>query len=116
MTVEPSERARELEPCPFCGGSEEGFRLGKTGKPRLEELSAGGWRVNCYTCQISTWNGLSKEEAIQRWNTRLPAPPNRAGVEGDSCIHCGRGPKQHDMGTCPFCGCQNIVPPREEKE
>jgi Lar family restriction alleviation protein len=65
----------ELMPCPFCGGSEEGFRRAVTGMPKLEELSAGGWRVCCYTCRVQTWDGLSREESIERWNTRAALQP-----------------------------------------
>jgi hypothetical protein len=73
------ERERvALEPCPFCGANEEGFRLGKTGKPLVEELSEGGWRVTCYTCCYSIAQAIhprgkfeTAAAAVAAWNTRV---------------------------------------------
>ena len=60
-----------LKPCPFCGGSEEAFRLGISAKPKLEELIDGGWRVTCYACRIGHFGAFGTEaEAAAAWNTR----------------------------------------------
>jgi len=69
----------ELKPCPFCGGDAEGFRLARTGEPKLEQVSddsGGGWRVSCYTCRGGFWNGayLTEQDAIAAWNTRQETP------------------------------------------
>lgn len=46
--------------------------------PKLEELSAGGWRVSCYGCHIGTFTFPDGQQAIAAWNRRAsqaaPAP------------------------------------------
>lgn len=43
-----------------------------TSAPKLEELTAGGWRVTCYGCGVGTWDSLkyTKKQAVAAWNTR----------------------------------------------
>ena len=69
-----------LLPCPFCGGQfipqhpKMAPMWKSTSCPKLEELTAGGWRVCCYGCGVQTWDNLryTKEQAIAAWNTRRP--------------------------------------------
>lgn len=64
--------------CPFCEGKfipEHPNMYGRspyTSQPKLEELTAGGWRVICYGCGVHTSNNLNynREQAIAAWNTR----------------------------------------------
>jgi hypothetical protein len=64
--------------CPFCAGQ---FVPGHpkmvgqapyTSRPKLEELTTGGWRVTCYGCGVQTWDNMNytKEQAAEAWNTR----------------------------------------------
>lgn len=51
-----------LLPCPFCGGEAE------------VNLMLGNYCVTCTECMGSVFpaRGMTKEEAIQAWNTRKP--------------------------------------------
>lgn len=69
----------ELKPCPFCGGQflrdhpAMANQMSFTSAPKVEELTAGGWRVSCYGCGVKTWDNLNytREQAITAWNTRV---------------------------------------------
>ncbi|MEI6731150.1 MAG: Lar family restriction alleviation protein [archaeon] len=73
-----------LKPCPFCGGKfhpqhpKMCGQLKFQSQPVLEQLHAGGWRVICYGCGISTWDnlGYSKDQAIAAWDTRTVVNPH----------------------------------------
>ena len=66
-----------LLPCPFCQRTPRPRPWGPVviATPVLEALaldSGGGWRVTCYGCRVQTWNGLTRDEAMAAWNTRVP--------------------------------------------
>lgn len=56
-----------LKPCPFCGGDNVGIWENRAPASKDFRYSA-----NCYDCHISLGFEKTKEEAIEKWNTRKP--------------------------------------------
>ena len=76
-------KSEELLPCPFCGTNLSDFPKVMTVKPvRSEEYllaklkakkiigSDAGYNVFCVQCGALGARGMSKEEAIKKWNMR----------------------------------------------
>lgn len=86
----------ELKPCPFCGGN---VKLEQT-------LNKKGWGVVCRsgkglggTCSIEQVPSVTKDAAIERWNTRaVPDVPElvRYRMEGCEDTYYENGHLQHD--------------------
>jgi hypothetical protein len=56
----------ELAPCPNCHGK---LANGWTGRPMIEELQTGAWRVICYLCNcVEQATRATRAEAIVAWN------------------------------------------------
>lgn len=73
----------ELKPCPFCGTNLSVFPQVMTVRPvRSEEYllaklehkliigSDAGYNVFCVKCGVLGARGMTKEEAIEKWNRR----------------------------------------------
>ncbi len=57
------QKARELLPCPFCGG-----------EASIPEWTASGdWEVQCSVCKVHTSHSRRIEPAIEAWNRRADA-------------------------------------------
>lgn len=54
--------------CPFCGGNKVGLWHNKSISP----LILGTHNVQCYDCHFGLAPSKTKEEAIEKWNTRKP--------------------------------------------
>jgi Lar family restriction alleviation protein len=58
--------ARELKPCPFCGGEAKRITIGEN-----EPSNAGGDIIFCTRCQACSHVEFGrKENLVDRWNTR----------------------------------------------
>lgn len=59
---------KRLLNCPFCGGNKVGLWHNKSISP----LILGTHNVQCYDCHFGLAPSKTKEEAIEKWNTRKP--------------------------------------------
>src|SRR5690348_16503032 len=68
--IKPSEP--ELMPCPFCGA-----------QPVLSQNDF-LWKINCPVggCE-SGLHAFSRENAVKKWNTRVPSSPRQAQGKAD---------------------------------
>lgn len=74
MTPPPEDKAKELEPCPFCGESVKVFQNLKDGNEGWEECTL----IDCYTvihdCKALMGQiiaeGPTELSCVRRWNTR----------------------------------------------
>ena len=89
----------EKQDCPFCGKQPKGY-------PH-------GWYVECPECHIRI-NGISYENAVERWNTRYEPTCNMTFNVVSGMVECSRchemfvaGAYYIDEGIwkhCPNCG------------
>ena len=67
-----SHDARELMPCPFCGGEAKQFTIGEE-----EPSNVGGDVIVCTKCSASGHVEFGrKENLVSRWNTRATLSPD----------------------------------------
>jgi Lar family restriction alleviation protein len=52
---------RDIKPCPFCGGTEV----------VCTQMDDSSWFVECRTCYATGPMGVSRAEAIGRWDLQL---------------------------------------------
>lgn len=57
----------KIKSCPFCGGDNVGIWENRA--PASKDFR---YYANCYDCHISLGFEKTKEEAIEKWNTRKP--------------------------------------------
>ena len=58
--------AKELKPCPFCGGEADCNNTGcmtRDGDPL--------WWVECLSCGINTGGHTRRKQAVKMWNRRV---------------------------------------------
>jgi len=68
--------ARGLLPCPFCGGTPKVVDYyGNYNRPP-------DWCVHCESCDLALDGDKTPEEAVVRWNRRVPPPGSRVVPEG----------------------------------
>ena len=60
----------ELKPCPFCGAQ----------NARVKSSGRWGWFVSCQCAAVGP-SSESRQEAIERWNTRVE--PRQMRIEVD---------------------------------
>ena len=89
----------EKSPCPFCGGEPKGYPY--------------GWYVECENCHIRI-NGISYENAVERWNTRYEPTCKWETTRDGSSIRvteCGQSYDWYPLDLpkhCPNCGAKVI--------
>lgn len=79
----------ELKPCPFCGGEAwiDEFQQEHFNRPKLEYV----WSIECKECAFSSRYHKSKDEAIEKWNTR---------AKQQECEKCKRIEKWYEHFGC----------------
>lgn len=89
---------QELKPCPFCGK-----------RPHLIEPDEGDfkWSVSCLHCTAIDMYDISKEDVIEKWNTRHYPPEVEKAVERMNPEKVIERWSQNgiEYGDCPTCIC-----------
>ncbi len=94
MTTPPPMTApglRDLLPCPFCGSD-------TTGVENERDFKDVFWRVTCLDCGAQSRETPTRDSAVQKWNTRTPAPIREATTD-DMVERAAQYIADHRMGT-----------------